>query len=179
MLGLTAVIQPHENTVVMLVLVENLFVYEIGDKLPVDVALTHEVGIHTPHGSVRLRQSESLWNFLHRLCLLMRFTVLSAQQKQNRLLIREAVIALDEADGVAADARGVVKPFVAPHGDAGIVGGTELPTGAHGSLALGTQQRHEIRVLRPCFFLRREIDKFAHDVSFQNSALCYLNVCSS
>ena len=177
MLGLTAVIQPHENTVVMLVLVENLFVYEIGDKLPVDVALTHEVGIHTPHGSVRLRQSESLWNFLHRLCLLMRFTVLSAQQKQNRLLIREAVIALDEADGVAADARGVVKPFVAPHGDAGIVGGTELPTGAHGSLALGTQQRHEIRVLRPCFFLRREIDKLAHDVSFQIVVLSVDNMC--
>lgn len=41
-----AAIQPHENAVVMLVLVEQLFVYEIGDDLPVNVALTHEVGIH-------------------------------------------------------------------------------------------------------------------------------------
>ena len=63
-LGLTAVIQPHENTVVALVLVEQLFVYEIGDKLPVDVALTHEVGIHTPHGSIWLRQSEGLRSLL-------------------------------------------------------------------------------------------------------------------
>ena len=52
-----------------------------------------------------------------------------------------------------------------------------VPT--HRSLPLGTQQRHEIRVLRPRFFLRREINIFAHDVSFQNSALRYLNICSS
>ena len=179
MLGLAAAIQPHENTVVMPVLVEQLFMYEIGDDLPVNVALTHKVGIHTPHGSIWLRQREGLRNFIHRLCLFICFSVLSAQQKQNRLLIRETVIALDEADGVAADARGVIKPFVAPHGDAGIIGRTELPAGAHRSLALGAQQRHEIRVLRTCFFLRREIDKFAHDMSFHNSALRYLNVCSS
>ena len=178
-LGLTAVIQPHENTVVMPVLVEQLFMYEGGNNLAVNVALTHEVGIHTAHGSVRLRQSEGLRSLLHRFRLFIRFSVLSAQQKQNRLRIREAVIALDEADGVAADARGVIKPFVAPHGDAGIIGSAELPAGAHRSLALGAQQRHEIRVLRTCFFLRREIDKFAHDVSFQDSALRYLNVCSS
>ena len=178
-LGLTAVIQPHENTVVMLVLVEQLFMYEGGNNLAVNVALTHEVGIHTPHGSVRLRQREGLRSLLCGLCLLIRFVIFPAQQKQNRLLIREAVIALDEADGVAADARGVIKPFVAPHGDAGIIGRTELPAGAHRTLALGAQQRHEVRVLRTCFFLRREIDKFAHDMSFHNSALHYLNVCSS
>ena len=57
---LAAAFQPHENAVVMLVLVEQLFVYEIGDDLPVNVALTHEVGVHTPHGSVRLRQREGL-----------------------------------------------------------------------------------------------------------------------
>ena len=174
-----AAIQPHENAVVMLVLVEQLFVYEIGDDLPVDVALAHEVGIHTPHGSVRLRQREGLRSLLCGLCLLIRFSILSAQQKQNRLLIREAVIALHEADGIAADPCGVIKPFVAPHGDAGIIGSAELPAGAHGSLALGAQQRHEIRVLRPCLFLRREINKLAHDMSFHNSALRYLNVCSS
>ena len=60
MLGLTAVIQPHENTVVMLVLVEQFFMYEGGNNLAVNVALTHEVSIHTSHGSVRLRQRESL-----------------------------------------------------------------------------------------------------------------------
>lgn len=86
-------------------------------------------------------------------------------------------IALDEADGVAADARGVVEPFVAPHGDAGIVGSTELPARAHGSLPLSAQQRHEIRVLRPRLFLRREIDKLAHDVSFQVIALSVDNMC--
>ena len=59
-LGLTAVIQPHENTVVMLVLVEQLFMYEGGNNLAVNVALTHEVSIHTSHGSIWLRQSESL-----------------------------------------------------------------------------------------------------------------------
>ncbi len=80
-LGLTAVIQPHENAVVMRVLVEQLFMYEIGDDLPVNVALTHEVGVHTPHGSVRLRQREGLRNFIHRLCLFICFSVLSAQQK--------------------------------------------------------------------------------------------------
>lgn len=101
------------------------------------------------------------------------------QQKQNRLLIRETVIALNEADGIAALALGVVEPLVAPDGDAGIVGRTEFPAGAHGPFALGAQQRHEIRVLRPRFFLRRKINIFAHDVSFQNSALRYLNVCSS
>jgi len=77
------------------------------------VPLAHEVGVHTPHGPVRLRQSEGLRSLLCGLCLLIRFSILSAQQKQNRLLIRETVIALDEADGVAADARGVIKPFVA------------------------------------------------------------------
>ena len=174
-----AVIQPHENAVVMLVLVEQLFVYEIGDDLPVDVALTHEIGIHTPHGPVRLRQSEGLRSLLCGLCLLIRSAVFSAQQKQNRLRIRETVIALHEADGIAALALGVVEPLVAPDGDAGIVGRTELPAGAHGSLPLGTQQRHEVCALRPCFFLRREINIFAHDVSFPNSALRYLNVCSS
>ena len=176
-LGLTAAILPHENAVVMLVLVEQLFMYEGGNNLAVNVALTHEVGIHTPHGSVRLRQHESLWNFIHRLCLFICFSVLSAQQKQNRLRIRETVIALDEADGVAADARGVVEPFVAPHSDAGIIGRTELPAGAHGPFALGAQQRHEIRVLRTCFFLRREINKFAHDVSFRIVALSVDNMC--
>ena len=85
--------------------------------------------------------------------------------------------ALPISDGVAADARGVVKPFVAPHGDAGIVGSAELSAGAHGSLALGTQQRHEIRVLRPRLFLRREIDKLAHDVSFQIVVLSVDNMC--
>ena len=178
-LGLTAVIQPHENTVVMLILVEQLFMYEGGNNLAVNVALTHEVSIHTPHGSVRFRQSEGLRSLLCGLCLLIRFVIFLAQQKQNRLLIRETVIALREAYGISADARGVVEPFVAPHGDAGIIGSAELPTRAHGSFPLGAQQRHEIRVLRPRLFLRREIDKFAHDVSFQNSALCYLNVCSS
>ena len=59
-LGLAAAIQPHENTVVMPVLVEQLFMYEGGNNLAVDVALTHKVGIHTPHGSVRLRQREGL-----------------------------------------------------------------------------------------------------------------------
>ena len=174
-----AAIQPHENAVVVLVLVEQLFVYEIGDDLPVDVPLAHEVGVHTPHGPVRLRQSEGLRSLLCGLCLLIRFSILSAQQKQNRLLIRETVIALHEADGIAALALGVVEPLVAPDGDAGIVGRTEFPAGAHGPFALGTQQRHEIRVLRPRLFLRREINIFAHDVSFQNSALRYLNVCSS
>ena len=176
-LGLTAVIQPHEDTVVMLVLVEQLFMYEGGNNLAVNVALTHEVSIHTPHGSVRLRQSEGLRSLLCGLCLLIRFSILSAQQKQNRLLIRETVIALHEADGIAALALGVVEPFVAPHGDAGIVGGTELPARAHGSFPLGAQQRHEIRVLRTCFFLRREIDKLAHDVSFQFVVLPVDNMC--
>ena len=176
-LGLTAVIQPHENTVVMPVLVEQLFMYEGGNNLAVNVALTHEVSIHTSHGSVRFRQSEGLRSLLCGLCLLKRFVIFPAQQKQNRLLIREAVIALDEADGVAADARGVIKPFVAPHGDAGIIGSAELPARAHRSLALGAQQRHEIRVLRTCFFLRREIDKLAHDVSFQVIALSVDNMC--
>ena len=59
-LCLTAAIQSHENAVVMLVLVEQLFMYEGGNNLAVDVALTHKVGIHTPHGSVRLRQREGL-----------------------------------------------------------------------------------------------------------------------
>lgn len=176
-LGLTAVIQPHENTAVMLVLVEQLFMYEGGNNLAVNVALTHKVSIHTSHGSIWLRQSEGLRSLLCRLCLLIRFVIFPAQQKQNRLLIREAVIALDEADGVAADARGVIKPFVAPHGDAGIIGRTELPAGAHRSLALGAQQRHEVRVLRTCFFLRREIDKLAHDVSFQIVVLSVDNMC--
>ena len=174
---LAAAIHSNENTVVVLVLVEQLFMYEIGDDLPVNVALTHEVGVHTPHSPVRLRQRKGPWNFLHRLCLFICFSVLSAQQKQNRLLIREAVIALDEADGVAADARGVVEPFVALHGDAEIVGGTELPARAHGSFPLGAQQRHEIRVLRPRLFLRREIDKLAHDVSFRIVALSVDNMC--
>ena len=176
---LAAAIQPHENAVVMLVLVEQLFMYEIGDDLPVDVPLAHEVGVHTPHGSVRLRQREGLRSLLCGLCLLIRFSILSAQQKQNRLLIRETVIALHEADGIAALAFGVVEPFVAPDGDAGIVGSTELPAGAHGSFPLGAQQRHEVCVLRPRLFLRRKINIFAHDVSFQNSALRYLNICSS
>ena len=152
---LAAAIHSNENAVVMLVLVEQLFVYEIGDDLPVDVALTHEVGVHTPHGSVRLRQSEGLRSLLCGLCLLIRFSILSAQQKQNRLLIRETVITLHEADGIAALALGVVEPLVAPDGDAGIVGSAELPAGAHGAFPLGAQQRHEIRVLRPRFFLRR------------------------
>ena len=43
--------------------------------------------------------------------------------------------------------------------------------------ALGAQQRHEIRVLRPRLFLRREIDKLAHDVSFQVIALSVDNMC--
>ena len=174
-----AAIQPHENAVVMLVLVEQLFMYEIGDDLPVDVPLAHEIGIHTPHGSVRLRQREGLRSLLCGLCLLIRSAIFSAQQKQNRLLIRETVIALHEADGIAALALGVVEPLVAPDGDAGIVGRAEFPAGAHGAFALGTQQRHEVCVPRPRLFLRREIDKLAHDVSFQNSALRYLNVCSS
>ncbi len=176
---LAAAIQPHENAVVMRVLVEQLFMYEIGDDLPVDVPLAHKVGIHTPHGPVRLRQREGLRSLLCGLCLLIRFSILSAQQKQNRLLIRETVIALHEADGIAALALGVVEPLVAPDGDAGIVGSAELPARAHGAFPLGTQQRHEIRVLRPRLFLRRKINIFAHDVSFQNSALRYLNICSS
>ena len=126
-LGLTAVIQPHENTVVMLVLVEKLFMYEGGNNLAVNVALTHEVGIHTPHSSIWLRQSEGLRSLLCRLCLLMRFSVLPAQQKQNRLRIREAVVALDKADGVTALALGVVEPLVAADGDAGVAGGTISP----------------------------------------------------
>lgn len=161
----------------MMIGIEQLFMYEGGNNLAVNVALTHEIGIHTPHGSVMLRQSEGLWSLLCGLCLLIRSVIFPAQQKQNRLLIREAVIALDEADGVAADARGVIKPFVAPHGDAGIIGRTELPAGAHGPFALGAQQRHEIRVLRTCFFLRREINKFAHDVSFRIVALSVDNMC--
>ncbi len=76
-----AVIQPHENAVVMPVLVEQLFMYEGRNNLTVDVALTHEVGIHTTHGPVRLRQSEGLRSLFHRLCLFIRFSVLSAQQK--------------------------------------------------------------------------------------------------
>ena len=179
MFRLAAAIHSNENAVVMLVLVEQLFMYEIGDDLPVDVALAHEVGIHTPHGSVRLRQREGLRSLLCGLCLLIRSAIFSAQQKQNRLLIRETVVTLDEADGIAALALGMVEPFVAPDGDAGIVGRTELPAGAHGPFALGMQQRHEVRVLRPRLFLRREINIFVHDISFPNSALRYLNVCSS
>ena len=179
MLCFAAAIQPHENAVVMLVLVEQLFMYKGRNNLAVDVALTHEIGIHTPHGSVRLRQREGLRSLLCGLCLRIRFSILFAQQKQNRLLIRETVIALHEADGIAALAFGVVEPLVAPDGDAGIVGRAELSAGAHGPFALGAQQRHEIRVLRPRLFLRRKINIFAHDVSFQNSALRYLNVCSS
>ena len=176
---LAAAIQPYENTVVMPVLIEQLFMYEGGNNLAVNVALTHEIGIHTPHGSVRLRQREGLRSLLCGLCLLIRFSILSAQQKQNRLLIRETVIALREADGITALALGVVEPLVAPDGDAGIVGRAEFPAGAHGAFPLGAQQRHEVCVLRPRFFLRREINIFAHDVSFPNSALRYLNVCSS
>ena len=141
------------------------------------MALTHEVSIHTPRGSVRFRQSEGLRSLLCGLCLLIRFVIFLAQQKQNRLLIRETVIALHEADGIAADARGVIKPFVAPHGDAGIIGRTELPAGAHRSLALGAQQRHKICVLCPRLFLRREIDKLAHDISFRIVALLVDNMC--
>ena len=70
---------------------EQLFMYEIGDDLPADVALPHEVGVHTPHGSVRLRQRKELWSLLCRLCLLIRAAVFSAQQKQNGLLIRKTV----------------------------------------------------------------------------------------
>ena len=174
---LAAAVHSNENAVVMLVLVEQLFMYEIGDDLPVNVALTHEVGVHTPHGSVRLRQSEGLRSLLCGLCLLIRFSILSAQQKQNRLLIRETVVTLDEADGIAALAFGVVEPLVATDGDAGIVGRAELPAGAHGSLPLGAQQRHEVCVLRPRLFLRREINIFAHDISFQIIALSVDNMC--
>ena len=176
-LGLTAAILPHENAVVMLVLVEQLFMYEGGNNLAVNVALTHEVGIHTPHGSVRFRQSEGLRSLLCGLCLLIRFVIFPAQQKQNRLLIRETVVTLDEADGIAALAFGVVEPLVAPDGDAGIVGCTELPAGAHGSFPLGAQQRHEVCVPRPRLFLRREINIFAHDISFQIIALSVDNMC--
>ena len=151
--------------------------HEIGDDLPVDVPLAHEIGVHTPHGSVRLRQREGLRSLLCVLCLFIRFSVFPAQQKQNRLLIRETVITLHEADGIAALALGVVEPLVAPDGDAGIVGGAEFPAGAHGPFALGAQQRHEVRVPRPRLFLRREINIFAHDISFQIIALSVDNMC--
>jgi len=70
--------------------------------------------------------------------------------------------ALREADGIAALALGVVEPLVAPDGDAGIVGRAELPAGAHGAFPLGAQQRHQVGILRPRLFLRREINKFSH-----------------
>ena len=42
---------------------------------------------------------------------------------------------------------------------------TILSTGANGALALGTQQRHQVGILRPRLFLRRKIDKFSHSFS--------------
>ena len=71
-------------------------------------------------------------------------------------------LALDEADGVTVLALGVVEPLVAADGDAWVAGGTILSTGANGALALSTQQRHQVGILRPRLFLRREIDKFSH-----------------
>ena len=44
-------------------------------------------------------------------------------------------------------------------------GDTILSTGANGALALGTQQRHQVGILRPRLFLRRKIDKFIHSFS--------------
>ncbi len=39
---------------------------------------------------------------------------------------------------------------------------TILSAGANGAFALGTQQRHQVGILRPRLFLRREINKFSH-----------------
>ena len=156
---------------------EQLFMREVRNHLTVDVPLVQEVGVDAAHIAVGLRQGEGLWLCCDRLRLLERPAVLTPQQKRNRLRIRETVVALDEADGVTALAFGVVEPLVAADGDAWVAGGTILSAGANGAFALGAQQRHQIGILRPRLFLRREINKFAHDMSFQIIALSVDNMC--
>ena len=76
-----AVIQTHENAVVMDVLIQQLVPYKAGNHFPVNVPLAHEVGIDAAHIIVRGRQSEGLRLSRGRLCLLIPFAIFSAQQK--------------------------------------------------------------------------------------------------
>ena len=107
--------------------IQQLLTHKAGNGFPVNAPLTHKVGIDATHVVVRARQGERLQLCRSGLCLLLPFAVFSAQQKQNRLLVREAVIALDEADGIATYPCGVVKPLVTPHSNARIIGSVVLP----------------------------------------------------
>ncbi len=100
-------VHADEDAVMMLVLVEQLFMCEIRNHLAFNVPLVQEVGVDAAHIAVGLRQGEGLRLRCGRLRLLERSTVLTPQQ-ENRLRIREAVVALDKADGVTALALGVV-----------------------------------------------------------------------
>ena len=84
------------------------------------------------------------------------------QPSSSLFLKPHPYLALDKADGIATLTLGTVEPLVAADGDAGVAGGTILSTGANGALALGTQQRYQVGILRPRLFLRREINKFSH-----------------
>ena len=84
------------------------------------------------------------------------------QPSSSLFLKPHPYLALDKADGIATLAFGVVEPLVAADGDAGVAGGTILSARASGALTLGAQQRHQVGILRPRLFLRREINKFSH-----------------
>ena len=167
MLCFAAAIQPHENAVVMLVLVEQLFMYEGGNNLAVNVALTHEVGIHTPHGSVRLRQREGLR--LSRLRLLLddgddTLTV-PPQQHSHRFGIGLVVELLHEADGASALPCGMVIPHRPAHGDAVVADQPVLPSGHNEFLASIQQKRRQVNLVGLPFLCGCEIYKFAHAFS--------------
>jgi len=82
-----------------------------------------QVGIHTAHGFVLLRQHEGLCRFrLILLCRRITPVQIIAEEQRHSVWVAESIELLDKADGSAALCGGVIEPLTATDGDAVVTG---------------------------------------------------------
>ena len=162
--GDALLIHAHKDAVVVLgVLIYQSGPGEVGDHLPADVALLHQVGVHPAHIGVGRRKGEGIGRLL---LLWLRGgicrTQLLSQQELHGLLIGCPVVVLNEADRVAAPPGNMVVPFAAPDGDMVHPGQPGLPPGAEQLLALPPQEFLQINRVRPLLLLVGKVDIGSH-----------------
>ena len=162
--GNALLVCPHKDTVVILgVLVQQSGPDKVGDHLPADVPLLHQVGVHTAHIGVGRRQGEGpgrllpLW-LRGGICLPQLFS----QQELHGLLIGCPVVVLDKADRMAALPGNMVVPFVAPDGDMVHPGQPGLPPGAAQFLPPLPQEFLQINGVGPLLLFIGKMDIGSH-----------------
>ncbi len=172
-------VRTHKDAVVVLrVLVQQASPSKVGDHLPANAALFHQVGVHTAHIGVGRRQGEGLRRLLPLwLCGGICRAQFIPQQELHGLLVACSVKVLDKADRMAAPPGNMVVPFVAPDSNMTDPGQPGLPPSAEQLLPPPPQELLQINGVGLLLLFRGKVDIGSREKSPRFWLLSFPGLC--